>query len=165
MRLDDLDEVVGQNFKDNVEDEEDGQGCCELVALEMERLLDPVDLGVGDVHSVEEGKEVEETERWNDAHVDFPHEFLLVDAMFLGQPVDLGFLLLDGEFEVCDGVVAENVGGDNILEFLLGGLSIAALVKACSVVGHFLGPDSDSIGCKSGSTTFCCECRAVGREE
>lgn len=133
--LDDLDEVVGHDLEDDVEDKEDSQCGGKLVAVEVERLFNSVHLGVGDVHPVEERKEVEEAEGRNDAHVDLPHELALVDAAFLGESVHPGLLLLQGELEVCHGP-AGDIGGRRFLVVLDGGLCVAALAAAGSIVRH-----------------------------
>lgn len=100
MRFDDFDQVIGEHFEHNVGNKEHGQCCCKLVTVQTKRFFDSIHLCIGDVHSIEEGKEVEQTERWNDTQVDLPHQSALVDVALRGELIHLGLFFFFAQCQV-----------------------------------------------------------------
>ena len=70
MWLESFQDDVGWYLKDDIWDEEHGQGGIILRAREFEVLLQTKDGGVGNVGAVEEGQQIHETEDWDYAQID-----------------------------------------------------------------------------------------------
>ena len=80
MRLELFEENVGGNLKEDIGNEEDGEGDIGLVAFEVQVFGQTEGEGVGDVDAVQEGSEVDEEEHGYDVHVYFSEESFLVDG-------------------------------------------------------------------------------------
>ena len=75
-----LEQDVRQRLKAGVGDEKDGEAGIVLAARDVEALLEAVEFCVANVGAVEEGDEVEEAEPRDQAEVEFPEEFAVLET-------------------------------------------------------------------------------------
>lgn len=80
---------VGGNLEKDVADVKDRQDGVVVVSLEMEVLFKPGQACIADVGSVNEAKEVEESDGWDDAEVDLPPQarLCLLVKVHQGMPI------------------------------------------------------------------------------
>ena len=74
-----LQKNIGEGFEEGVRDEEDGEAGIVLAAGDVEAFLQPIELRITDVGSVEEGDEIEEAEPRNQAEIEFPQKFAILN--------------------------------------------------------------------------------------
>lgn len=80
-----LEEKVGRDLEDDVGDEEDGQTGVVLVARETEILHEAVDLGVGDVDSIQEGEQIQDDDEGEEVRIDSAGELALCRVWWTGH--------------------------------------------------------------------------------
>ena len=75
-----LQEDVGEGFEEGIGDEEDGEAGIVLTAGDVETFLEAIQLRVADIGSIEKGDEIEQAEPRDQAEIEFPEEFAILDV-------------------------------------------------------------------------------------
>lgn len=74
---------VGEWFEESVGNEEDGQAGVVLAGCDVNSLCEAIKFGVADVCTVEKGDEIEEAEPGDEAEVEFPEEFAVLEEVLV----------------------------------------------------------------------------------
>jgi hypothetical protein len=73
---------LSQRLKSGIGDEEDGQGQVVLRTCHVQIFGEASDFGIADVGTIQEGREVKQTEPWYQFEIEFPKEFAVLSPCY-----------------------------------------------------------------------------------